>query len=143
MPRIKHPGVANEIPQASLADIAFLLLIFFISTTVFNIEEGLTLILPPRGAATKKQVSKKNVLVLHTDASNSVFADDVRVIDLDGLSDLVKNRLMQNDKLVVSIETDPQSKYQTMIKVLDEVKEAEAPRISIKTAGPPAGQGGP
>jgi biopolymer transport protein ExbD len=48
-----------------------------------------------------------------------------------------------NDKLVVSIETDPQSKYKTMIKILDEVKEAEAPRISIKTAAPPGGTGGP
>jgi biopolymer transport protein ExbD len=141
MARIKRPPVSNEIPQASLADIAFLLLIFFISTTVFNVEEGLTLILPPRAAGARKQVTKKNVLVLRTDDRDQVTADGLPVGDPDAISDLVAGRLHENPKLVVSIETSPQARYRTMIKVLDEVKEAEAPRISIKTAGPPDAAG--
>jgi biopolymer transport protein ExbD len=51
------------------------------------------------------------------------------------LSDLVRQRLTNNQRLVVSIETHPDARYKTMIQVLDEVQEAEAPRISIKTAG--------
>jgi biopolymer transport protein ExbD len=116
-----------------MADIAFLLLIFFISTTVFSAEEGLTLILPPRGGP-KKQVNRKDVLVLSTDAQSRVYADDTPVADIGTLSDIVRARLRGNDKLIVSIETHPDARYQTMIRVLDEVKEAEAPRISIKTA---------
>jgi biopolymer transport protein ExbD len=60
MRRIKHPTIDTMIPSASMADVAFLLLIFFISTTVLNIEEGLTLVLPPKGGA-KKQVSRQDV----------------------------------------------------------------------------------
>jgi biopolymer transport protein ExbD len=132
--KIRRPEAGTEIPSASISDIAFLLLIFYISTTVFSFEEGLTLVLPPKGGAVKREVSRKNVLVLRTDAENVVYADDSPVSDLDRLSDLVKQRLRQSNKLVVSIETHPQARYKTMIKILDEVKEAEALRISIKTA---------
>ena len=131
--KFRRPGVTTEIPSASMADIAFLLLIFFISTTVFSLEQGLTLILPPRGGP-KKQVNRKDVLVLSTNAESRVFADDTPVADLTTLSDIVQERLRTNDRLIVSIETHPDARYQTMIRVLDEVKEAEAPRISIKTA---------
>jgi len=138
MAKIRRPEASTEIPAAAMADIAFLLLIFFISTTVFSVEKGLTLVLPPKGAV-KQQVSRKDVLILRTDAVNLVYADDAPVGDLDGLSHLVAQRLRQNSNLVVSIETHPKARYQTMIKILDEVKEAEARRISIKTAGNPGG----
>jgi biopolymer transport protein ExbD len=139
MAKIRRPSVSTEIPSASMADIAFLLLIFYISTTVFSSEQALTLVLPPKGEAAKRQVSRQDVMVLHTDAMNQVTIDDQPLADLDALSDRVKERLAANPKLVVSIETHPRSRYKTMIKVLDEVKEAEAPRISLKTAG--AGEG--
>ena len=131
--KLRRPGVTTDVPSASMADIAFLLLIFFISTTVFSLEEGLTLILPPRGGP-KKEVNRKDVLVLFTDAQSRVFADDLAVAEIATLSNIVAARLRDNDKLIVSIETHPEARYQTMIRILDEVKEAEAPRISIKTA---------
>jgi biopolymer transport protein ExbD len=138
MRRIKRPSVDTTIPSASMADIAFLLLIFFISTTVLNFEEGLTLVLPPKGGA-KKQVSRKDVLVLRIDAESIVYADDLRMADVDVLSDLVKQRLRNNRRLVVSIESHPDARYKAMIRVLDEVQEAKAPHISIKTASAPGG----
>ncbi len=140
MSRFRRPSVSTEIPSASMADIAFLLLIFFISTTVFSLEQGLTLVLPPKGGP-KKEVNRKNVLVLYTDAESKVFADGESVDDLDALSDIVHGRILENEELVVSIETHPRALYKTMIRVLDEVKEAEAPRISLKTA-PASGEGG-
>jgi biopolymer transport protein ExbD len=134
MGRIKRPSIDTTIPSASMADVAFLLLIFFISTTVLSLEEGLTLVLPPRGGA-KKQVSRKDVLVLRIDADSRVHADELAMTDVSVLSDLVRERLRNNDRLVVSIESHSDARYKTMIRVLDEVQEAEAPRISIKTAG--------
>jgi biopolymer transport protein ExbD len=131
MHKIRRPQVETEIPSVSMADIAFLLLIFFISTTVLGVEEGLTLFLPPKGTATKL-VSRANVLVLRTDAQGQVFADDQPVVAVDRLGELVRARIQANPELVVAIESHPESKYKTMIQVLDEVKEAQATRISIR-----------
>ena len=137
MHKVRRPVIETEIPSVSMADIAFLLLIFFISTTVLGVEEGLTLFLPPKGTAAQ-QISRSNVLILRTDAFDHVFADDAPVPAVESLGELVRARLQQDPELVIAIESDPQSKYKTMIQVLDEVKEARATKISIR-ALPPAG----
>lgn len=137
MHKIRRPVIDTEIPSVSMADIAFLLLIFFISTTVLGVEEGLTLFLPPKGTAAQ-QISRSNVLILRTDAQDQVYADDAPVPEVERLGELVGARLRANPELVIAIESDPQSKYKTMIQVLDEVKEARATKISIR-ALPPAG----
>ena len=137
MRKVRRPVVETEIPSVSMADIAFLLLIFFISTTVLGVEEGLTLFLPPKGTAAR-QISRSNVLILRTDAEGHVYADDAPVPAVDRLGDLVRTRLLANPELVVAIESDPESKYKTMVQVLDEVKEARATKISIRTLPPAA-----
>ncbi len=52
--------VSDEIPTASMADIAFLLLVFFLTTTVFNEEKGLPIVLPEQ--AEEQEVSPKNLI---------------------------------------------------------------------------------
>ncbi|MCA9755108.1 MAG: biopolymer transporter ExbD [Candidatus Eisenbacteria bacterium] len=120
----------GEISQASLSDIAFLLLVFFIATTIFPTEQGIPLILPG-ATATTKQINRKNVMVITVDAAGQVFVDD-QAFPLKGLKDEVKRRTGENPNLVVSIETSPDAKYEAMVDVLDEVKLANAERISIK-----------
>jgi biopolymer transport protein ExbD len=137
--KVRRPAVDTEIPSVSMADIAFLLLIFFISTTVLGIEEGLTLFLPPKATSDRRLVSREDLLVVRTDAADQVFADEVPVPDVDALSALVAARLKGNPELVVAIENHPGSRYKTMIRVLDEVKEARATRISIRAVSPEAG----
>ncbi|MGB9590400.1 MAG: ExbD/TolR family protein, partial [Candidatus Hydrothermia bacterium] len=52
-----------EIPTASMADIAFLLIIFFMVTTVFAREKGLKLLLPERQAQTVKLSGEKMLVI--------------------------------------------------------------------------------
>ncbi|MGD8394318.1 MAG: biopolymer transporter ExbD [Candidatus Eiseniibacteriota bacterium] len=137
--KFKRIKVSDEIPNSSMSDIAFLLLVFFIATTIFNVEEGLTLILPPKDAGVPKKVSRKNVMVIHSDANGNVFVDDELWRDVSRLDTEVARRYRENDKLVVSVESHPNSRYNVMIDILDEVKQAQVPRISIKTY---SGEGG-
>ena len=53
---------AGEIPSGSMADIAFLLLIFFLVTTTIDMDKGLGLVLPPKGE--EKEIPKKNICEL-------------------------------------------------------------------------------
>ena len=123
---------SEEIPSSSMADVAFLLLIFFIATTIFNKEEGIPLSLPGKSSAVK-QMNTKNILKITSDAGGNIFmAEDP--IAVHQIADEVERRLAENDKLVIAIESHPDSKYQTMIAILDEVKKAKAPRVSLKMA---------
>jgi biopolymer transport protein ExbD len=139
--KIKRLKVPDEIPNSSMSDIAFLLLVFFIATTIFNVEEGLTLILPPKDAGTPKKVSRKNVMTIHSDASGRVYIDDKPWSNLYKLHEEVRKRFNENDKLVISLESHPDSKYEVMIDILDEVKKAELEvlRMSLKTYNPEGG----
>ena len=117
----------EDIPQSSLADVAFLLLIFFIATTIFPTEKGIPLVLPG-STSVKKPIPRKNVLQITT---GRIYLDGVPS-EIRGLRDEVKRRIEENPNLVVSIETDPDAPYGIMVDVLDEVKLANAERISIK-----------
>ncbi|MEZ4653171.1 MAG: biopolymer transporter ExbD [Candidatus Eisenbacteria bacterium] len=70
-------------------------------------------------------------MVIHTDAAGSIFVDD-QPWAINQLKDEVKRRMSENDKLVISIETHADAPYKAMVAVLDEVKLAEATKISIK-----------
>lgn len=124
------PKTPPEIPQASVADVAFLLLIFFIATTQFETEFGIPLQLPGIGTTSVK-VKSDNVLAIKTSADGLVYVRD-EVVSLRQVRDVVKTELEGNANLVVVIETAEDAPYESMVNVLDEVKVAKAERISIK-----------
>ena len=72
----KRSRVSTEIPNSSLSDIAFLLLIFFMVSTVFAIEEGLILDLPSKDAVAKK-ISRKNIMRVTGYADGTITVPEV------------------------------------------------------------------
>ncbi|HHS12965.1 MAG TPA: biopolymer transporter ExbD [bacterium] len=117
-----------SIPTSSMADIAFLLLTFFLVTTSLDLDKGLGLTLPPQGQA--KPIPKQNIASILINAAGEVMLDD-EPIEIPRIREVIRMRLVQNDKLIVSIKTTRNTKYQAFISVLDQVQMAEAPRISI------------
>ncbi len=122
--------VPDEIPNSSLADIAFLLLIFFMVSTVFAVEEGLLLQLPSQEGIVKK-ISRKNIMRLSAFPDGHVEMDD-ELIPINQIKVRVEQAIIDNPKLVVVVETHPEARYGLMIDVLDELKLARATRISLK-----------
>lgn len=118
----------SEIPTASMADIAFLLLTFFLVTTTIDIDKGIGLALPPKGEA--KEVSKKNITNLLINAEGRVMVDE-RETEISMIKDIIKEKIAQNPNIIVSVKTDEKTKYLYYIKVLDQLKLANAKKISI------------
>jgi len=114
-----------------MSDIAFLLLIFFLVTTIFAVEQGIPLVLPGQQSTTVK-VKRKNILVVQAHANGAIVVDK-EAVPLKELRPLIERKLAQNDKLIVVIETHPDSEYGLMIDILDELRLANARRISLKT----------
>lgn len=119
---------AVEIPTSSLADIAFLLLIFFLVTTTIDVDKGISLVLPDRGEGT--EVSKKNITNILINAGGDVMVDE-QPISINLISERARQLLLENDKMIFSVKTAQQTKYQVYISVLDQLKQANATRISI------------
>ena len=122
----------QEINSSSMADIAFLLLVFFIVTTTISMDKGISLVLPSEG--NELEVNKKNIVNILLNESGKVLLDDksIKVNDIRGK---VERKLAGNPNLIFSVQTHPRTKYQDYLNVLDQLKEAKATKISI--ANPP------
>lgn len=117
-----------EIPMASLADIAFLLLIFFLVTTTIDMDKGLGIVLPAKGEQT--EVAKKNISNLLINARGQILLDE-ELVPLRDVQPLVRQKMQENPNLIISVKTDRRTTYQRYVDVLDELKQANANRISI------------
>ncbi|MCH8019295.1 biopolymer transporter ExbD [candidate division KSB1 bacterium] len=118
----------SDIPMASLADIAFLLLIFFLVTTTIDVDRGIGLSLPAKGEET--EVRTKNITNLLINAQGEILLDN-EVIAINEIARRIEQKLQENPNLIVSVKTDRETKYDVFIKALDELKMANATRISI------------
>ena len=123
---------AGEIPTASMADIAFLLLIFFLVTTTIDMDKGLGLVLPPKGE--EKEIPKRNISNILINARGDILLDK-EPIQMRDLRQVVREKMAVNDKLIFSVKTHPKARYQAYVNVLDQLKMANATRISIAETG--------
>jgi len=123
--RKKNPA---EIPTSSLADIAFLLLVFFLVTTTIDMDKGLTLVLPAPGE--EKEIPKENISNLLINAAGMVMMDEVP-LTISEIRKIAKAKMAENPNLIFSVKSDRETKYQDFVSVLDQLKMANATRISI------------
>jgi len=134
----RRSKVSGEIPAASMADIAFLLLIFFLVTTVFPKDKGLQLTLPPRDQ--EVEVSPKNVLFLLVQPNGSIEvrrgeSEDTQIIeDPEQIQSIWTQDFSANANLIAAVHTHPDAEYRHTIAVLDALKLAGASRISLAQA---------
>ena len=119
---------AGTIPDGGMADIAFLLLIFFLVTTTIDMDKGIGIILPAEGQ--ELEINKKNILNCLISASGAVLLGG-EPVELKDLSRKVQEELRANDKLIVSVKAHKKAQYSVYIDVLDQLKLAKATRISI------------
>ena len=115
-----------------MADIAFLLIIFFLVTTTMNQDKGLSLHLPP--VSETVEVQTKNILNVWINAKDDIAffeRDELSIVPFGNLMGEVTARLTANDKLIVSLKAERGASYRMFVDVLDELKLAGATRISI------------
>jgi biopolymer transport protein ExbD len=123
-----------EIPAASMSDIAFLLIIFFMTATIFAREKGLTMLLPEKGEEVK--IAGRNIMQILVSPTGKVLVEEEGKLtpynDLMELRQSVEKALKRtNDSISVAIKVSRLAPYNVMIDVLDQVKMAKATRISL------------
>ena len=121
-----------EIPTSSMADIAFLLLIFFLVTTTIDVDTGIGMTLPPELDPTVEPppIKERNILTILDNVQGQVLLED-QPSSIQQIREEVKKHVTNQgadpnyaesaDKAVISIKTDRQTPYDSYIQTLDEV----------------------
>lgn len=135
MLRRRKARVSGEIPVASTADIAFLLLIFFLVSTTFPKDKGLSIVLP--APSEQVAVSQKDILHVTIQASGVVEvrrgeSQQVQQILPRELEGLWRQEIASNPNLIAAVRTHPAAPYRFMVDVLDALRGANAERISLQ-----------
>lgn len=131
----KKQKVSDEIPSSSMADIAFLLLIFFLVTTVFPKDRGLPIVLPE--AQEEVEVSQRNILHLDIMTNGTVQvrrgdSQNVSTLSPRDIEALWRIEIAQNPNLIAAVKTHPDAQHRYMIQVLDGLQMAGAERIALQ-----------
>lgn len=131
----KKSKVSDEIPSSSMADIAFLLLIFFLVTTVFPKDKGLAIVLPEESE--EVEVNQKNILHLVIQPNGTVEvkrgeSTDIQTVRPDEVEGIWRQDIAGNPNLIAAVKTHPDAPYRFMIDVLDALQTAGADKISLQ-----------
>ncbi len=118
------------IDMSPLIDCVFILLIFFIVTTVFVEETGVEVDKPT--AASASDLESNSILLAITAAGDVVYAK--KNIGVNGVQPLVKRMVQAEPGIPVIIQADRESSSGTLVRVIDEAKLAGADKVNLATA---------
>ena len=118
----------GQIDMSPMIDCVFILLIFFIVTTVFVEETGVEVDKPQ--AASSVQLEKNSILIAITEKGEVVYGG--REIGFSGIQPLVK-RMLQAEEVPVIVQADAASDSGLLVRVIDEAKLAGATKVSVAT----------
>jgi biopolymer transport protein ExbD len=109
-----------------MVDIAFLLLIFYMVTTVFSMPQAMEVNLPPAQEDEEQiKVKDSNLLTLHIDKDDKFYWNIGRELPVpmnpDSLRTLLVDKNKENAKLNTLIIMHPEARYNTMVDILDEI----------------------
>ena len=120
---------ASDIPTCSLADIAFLLMIFFMVTTVFQTDRERPIIWPEAEAAEKIDEKQKNILNIWMERDGRVFMNDQAFV-MNQVAPYVAPLYAASDRaLVISIRGDREVPYVYMDQLQKELVAAGVVRV--------------
>lgn len=121
-------GTGSQIPTGSMGDIVFLLLIFFMATTIFKLEEGLSVTLPR--AESGVRVPREKVTHVWVDARGDITIDD-RYLTLQSVEAVLVQKMRENPQLMVGLNLDANLPYDIVDKVLMQLRKANAINVSF------------
>jgi len=124
---------SSEVPSSSLADIAFLLLIFFMVTTVFQADRDRPIAWPEAEAAQKIDEKQKNILNIWLEQSGTVFMNDQPFAMADVSTFVAPLYSASERALVISIRSDRQTPYQYVDLLQKELVQAGVVRVVFAT----------
>lgn len=130
--KIVRRTIPAEIPTASMADVAFLLIIFFLVASFYSVTRGIQFSLPKHDEAAL--TSEPEAAVLIEIASNGALRVDDRPMQLHEVRAYLIPKLRNNPTKSVILQTSMDAMYQHMTDVFDELRQAGVQNLVIPTS---------
>ena len=124
----KKVKVSEDIPTASMPDIVFMLLLFFMVSTVFRQYTGLPIDLPTAKKIEKLE-AKKNVTNIWADSQGELSIDD-KIVRISDVSKVIYKKRLENPRLVVSLKIDRSANMQVVTDIHERLREADALKVN-------------
>ena len=118
----------SEISTSSLPDIIFMLLIFFMVTTVMREFEGLDVLLP-RAKTIEKLESTRHTSYIWATKDGLISVDD-KIVSIVNLAELMYQKISNDPKLTVSLKSDENSLMKTISDIHTELRKAQALKLN-------------
>lgn len=122
--------VSTGIPTASLPDIIFMLLIFFMVATVFKQFSGLKVSLPDAELVKKIPGSKRHVVTIWVDRNNQVVCDDYKVSKIINLRNVLYEKRVKDPQIIIALKCDKEAPMGIISEVQQEMRKANALRVN-------------
>lgn len=123
-----------RIDMTPMVDVAFLLLTFFMLTTVFRKPQTMEINLPPDKKA-QVEIAESNLITFRVDESANIFwnygIDRPKKMAFKDLTKFLKEESAKNPKVVFLLKIDRKSKFHNMVDLIDELNVANCSRFSI------------
>ena len=128
---VRKNKTSNEISTSSLPDIIFMLLIFFMVTTVMREYEGLDVVLP-RAENIEKLESKRHTVYVWATKEGLISVND-KIVNINDLSSLMFMKLSKDPKLTVSLRTDEDSRMELISEIHIQLRKANALKLNYSS----------
>ncbi len=125
----KKSKIKTAIPTASMPDIIFMLLIFFMVATVIRQYSGLKVDLPEATKIQKVPGSKRHVVTIWVDRNHQVVVDDIVVKKLTNLRSIMYQKLVNDPQLQVALKIDKRNKMGFVNKIHQELRKANTLKV--------------
>ena len=129
--RIRRREIPVEIPTASMADVAFLLIIFFLVASFYSVTRGIQFSLPKHDEAAL--TAEPEAAVLIEIATTGALTVDNRAMPLADLRGYLLPKLQRNPTKAVILQTSLDATYQNMTDVFDELRQVGVQNLVIPT----------
>ena len=125
--------IGIRIDMTPMVDIAFLLLIFFMVTTVFRKPQAMEVNLPPAGV--KVDVPESNVMIVYVRGDEKLFyrmaKGPITGTAMKDVGQVFVDNHKLNPELIILVKVNRDARYATMVRVMDELELAEMTRFSL------------
>ena len=123
--------LSTEIPTASMPDIIFMLLIFFMVTTVLREYSGLPVTLP-KAKRIEKLKSKRHTSHIWVSKYGLISIDD-RLFAVDDVAKIMYDKRSADPQVVVSLKADEEAKMELVSKIHEKLRDADALKLNYST----------